>query len=189
MPTGRLAPRHGPRAGTGSCASSTSRQAAVVLDAAAMTVQARAKRFDRPVLLTPHAGEIAHLSGCDKDEVLADPLICAGPRRRTVRWPVDPDAGSRGRCRRASAAASVSAPAAAHLYRLRRAVGRLRCSQEPAARRRGATHHHRPHWPRMSQPDRTRPHPRVRSAGQGRAVDHEDPARQPGTRLVPPVTS
>jgi len=30
-------------------------------------------RFNVPVLLTPHAGEMAHLTGIDKDEILGDP--------------------------------------------------------------------------------------------------------------------
>ena len=42
----------------------------LVLDAAAM--DAATDRFTRPVLLTPHAGEMAHLSGIDKDTVCRD---------------------------------------------------------------------------------------------------------------------
>jgi hydroxyethylthiazole kinase-like uncharacterized protein yjeF len=30
-------------------------------------------RFDRPVIITPHAGEMAHLSGGSKEEIVADP--------------------------------------------------------------------------------------------------------------------
>lgn len=45
----------------------------VVLDALAMDVVRRRARFDQPVLLTPHAGEMAHLSGLSKAEVTADP--------------------------------------------------------------------------------------------------------------------
>ena len=30
-------------------------------------------RFDQPVVLTPHAGEMAHLSGLDKEAIVADP--------------------------------------------------------------------------------------------------------------------
>jgi ADP-dependent NAD(P)H-hydrate dehydratase len=54
---------------------------AVVLDACAMGIVlqpdlagARAAfRFERPVILTPHAGEMAHLTGKDKAAILADP--------------------------------------------------------------------------------------------------------------------
>lgn len=44
----------------------------VILDALAMDVVLRMPRFDQPVLLTPHAGEMAHLSGQSKDDVKAD---------------------------------------------------------------------------------------------------------------------
>jgi ADP-dependent NAD(P)H-hydrate dehydratase len=47
--------------------------APVLLDALAMNVLKGGKGFGQPVLLTPHAGEMAHLSGRSKDEVLADP--------------------------------------------------------------------------------------------------------------------
>jgi len=45
----------------------------VVLDAAAMDSVIRLGRFAQPVLLTPHAGEMAHLLEISKEEVLADP--------------------------------------------------------------------------------------------------------------------
>ncbi len=45
----------------------------VVLDALAMSAAQRVKRFDQPVLLTPHAGEMAHLTGRSKQEISADP--------------------------------------------------------------------------------------------------------------------
>lgn len=44
----------------------------VILDALAMDVVLQMPRFDQPVLLTPHAGEMAHLSGQRKDDVKAD---------------------------------------------------------------------------------------------------------------------
>lgn len=44
----------------------------VILDALAMDVALRLPRFAEPVLLTPHAGEMAHLSGQSKDQVIAD---------------------------------------------------------------------------------------------------------------------
>jgi ADP-dependent NAD(P)H-hydrate dehydratase len=48
-------------------------EAVVVLDALAMgVVSAIDGRFKRPVLLTPHAGEMAHLSGARKDDVVDD---------------------------------------------------------------------------------------------------------------------
>lgn len=49
----------------------------VVLDALAMNVAAELGRFPQPVLLTPHAGEMAHLSGASKESVLADPHSAA----------------------------------------------------------------------------------------------------------------
>lgn len=49
----------------------------VVLDALAMDVVAEVGRFHAPLLLTPHAGEMAHLSGIDKRDVLAQPLETA----------------------------------------------------------------------------------------------------------------
>ncbi len=76
----------------------------VVLDALAMDCIAAIGRFPRPVLVTPHAGEMAHLTGVDKDEVLADPLAAAG--RAAHRWnavvavkgPATAIAASDGRC-------------------------------------------------------------------------------------------
>lgn len=56
----------------------------VVLDARAMDVVTRLHRFDEPVLLTPHAGEMAHLSGTPKEGVLADPQQAA--RDAAQRW-------------------------------------------------------------------------------------------------------
>lgn len=44
----------------------------VVLDAAAMDAVLQLGRFERPVLLTPHAGEMAHLLRISKEEVAAD---------------------------------------------------------------------------------------------------------------------
>ena len=58
----------------------------VVLDAAAMDVVRNAEaganggflgRYGAQVLLTPHAGEMAHLSGASKEEITADPLPAA----------------------------------------------------------------------------------------------------------------
>ena len=56
----------------------------VVLDALAMDVVRELGSFRLPVLLTPHAGEMAHLSGAGKEEVLADPAAAA--REAAVRW-------------------------------------------------------------------------------------------------------
>jgi hydroxyethylthiazole kinase-like uncharacterized protein yjeF len=56
----------------------------VVLDALAMDAVAAIGRFPQPVLLTPHAGEMAHLSQADKDAVLADPVAAA--REAARRW-------------------------------------------------------------------------------------------------------
>jgi len=56
----------------------------VVLDALAMDSVIRIGRFPQPMLLTPHAGEMAHLSGMEKDAVLSDPLAAAVEAAR--RW-------------------------------------------------------------------------------------------------------
>jgi hydroxyethylthiazole kinase-like uncharacterized protein yjeF len=56
----------------------------VVLDALAMDVVSRAAPFDQPVLLTPHAGEMAHLCGRSKDDVCADPETVA--LKAAQRW-------------------------------------------------------------------------------------------------------
>lgn len=56
----------------------------VVLDALAMEIVRHDARFDQPVLLTPHAGEMAHLLGWSKEEILADPLRAA--RGAARRW-------------------------------------------------------------------------------------------------------
>jgi ADP-dependent NAD(P)H-hydrate dehydratase len=55
----------------------------VVLDASAMDA-AMDGAFAEPVLLTPHAGEMAHLTGGDKDAILAEPLAAALDAAR--RW-------------------------------------------------------------------------------------------------------
>lgn len=49
------------------------RQSVIVLDAYAMSA-AQGARFDQPIVLTPHYGEMAHLSGDTKEEVIANPL-------------------------------------------------------------------------------------------------------------------
>jgi hydroxyethylthiazole kinase-like uncharacterized protein yjeF len=59
-------------------------KASVVLDALAMDCVLGGRRFTQPVILTPHAGEMAHLIGTDKDEVLADPLALAA--RHAAGW-------------------------------------------------------------------------------------------------------
>jgi hydroxyethylthiazole kinase-like uncharacterized protein yjeF len=56
----------------------------VVLDALAMDCARDARRFERPVLLTPHAGEMAHLSGISKEDVQRDPLRTA--REQAQAW-------------------------------------------------------------------------------------------------------
>ena len=48
------------------------RGTALVLDACAMDAVASVTRFTSPVVLTPHAGEMAHLSGLSKEAVTAD---------------------------------------------------------------------------------------------------------------------
>jgi hydroxyethylthiazole kinase-like uncharacterized protein yjeF len=52
---------------------------ALILDAGALQAVAghRAKSQGRPLILTPHAGEMAHLLGTEKSEIVADPLRAA----------------------------------------------------------------------------------------------------------------
>ena len=59
-------------------------RAAVVIDALAMDVVLDVRRFERAPLLTPHAGEMAHLTGLAKDEIDADPERHA--REAALRW-------------------------------------------------------------------------------------------------------
>jgi ADP-dependent NAD(P)H-hydrate dehydratase len=59
-------------------------RAAVVIDALAMDVVLDVRRFERTPLLTPHAGEMAHLIGRAKEEVNADPERHA--REAALRW-------------------------------------------------------------------------------------------------------
>lgn len=47
--------------------------APLLLDALAMNLLAGAHRMEVPALLTPHAGEMAHLTGASKESILADP--------------------------------------------------------------------------------------------------------------------
>lgn len=52
----------------------------IIIDAAAMSAVRPERehfRFSEPVLLTPHAGELAHLSGRSKDEINQDPQQAA----------------------------------------------------------------------------------------------------------------
>ena len=51
--------------------------APVVLDALGMNVVKGGKRLTQPVLLTPHAGEMAHLRRNGKEEITADPREAA----------------------------------------------------------------------------------------------------------------
>jgi len=63
----------------------TDTRARFVLDAAAMSAVCNGKT-QHEVVVTPHAGEMAHLSGREKDAVLADPLAAA--REAAARWRV-----------------------------------------------------------------------------------------------------
>lgn len=56
----------------------------VVLDALAMGATSVCERFREPVLLTPHAGEMASLTGAGKQDVLDDPATAA--LRGAQRW-------------------------------------------------------------------------------------------------------
>lgn len=56
----------------------------VILDALAMNVVGRAAPFDQPLLVTPHAGEMAHLSGRSKEDIAAQPEAAASEAAQ--RW-------------------------------------------------------------------------------------------------------
>jgi len=45
----------------------------LVLDASAIAAASSLAGFDRPALLTPHAGEMAHLTGVSKETIVAEP--------------------------------------------------------------------------------------------------------------------
>jgi NAD(P)H-hydrate repair Nnr-like enzyme with NAD(P)H-hydrate dehydratase domain len=60
------------------------RDATVLLDALAMDAVESLPRFDQPVLLTPHAGEMAHLTGRDKEDLQDEPGAIA--LRQATAW-------------------------------------------------------------------------------------------------------
>jgi hydroxyethylthiazole kinase-like uncharacterized protein yjeF len=60
------------------------RQATVVLDALAMDAVKWVRRFEQPVVLTPHAGEMAHLTGGEKEALQQEPLAAA--QREADQW-------------------------------------------------------------------------------------------------------
>ena len=66
------------------CAMGVVRRQLQAVDPRQQTPPRYVTRFRSPVLLTPHAGEMAHLSASGKDEVLADP--CAAARAAAHRW-------------------------------------------------------------------------------------------------------
>lgn len=59
------------------------RDCTVLLDSIAMSV-APERAFDQPVLLTPHPGEMAHLTGLPKEAIAQEALAVAG--EAAVRW-------------------------------------------------------------------------------------------------------
>lgn len=59
------------------------RHATVVLDALAMSI-VRSAALEQPAVLTPHAGEMAYLSGLSKEAVRGDPVAAA--REAAARW-------------------------------------------------------------------------------------------------------
>lgn len=63
------------------------RHCVVVLDAYAMSAVGR-DSFAQPLVLTPHCGGMAHLSGDSKDEIIARPLTMPGrpPRAGAREW-------------------------------------------------------------------------------------------------------
>lgn len=62
------------------------RGSTIVLDALAMDCVRAAAPFSQPVILTPHAGEMAHLTGAGKDDVQEENQACAG--RHAAAWQV-----------------------------------------------------------------------------------------------------
>lgn len=56
----------------------------VVLDALAMDIVRSVRRFEHAPLLTPHAGEMAHLTGHDKEVLQEEPLAVA--LRQAAAW-------------------------------------------------------------------------------------------------------
>jgi ADP-dependent NAD(P)H-hydrate dehydratase len=60
------------------------RNATVVLDALAMDAVRSVEKFDQPVILTPHAGEMAHLTGQAKEDLQEEP--CAQAQRSAAGW-------------------------------------------------------------------------------------------------------
>lgn len=59
-------------------------RATVLLDALGMECLRSGMRFAQPVILTPHAGEMAHLIGDEKEDVVSDPLDLA--TRHAAGW-------------------------------------------------------------------------------------------------------
>ncbi len=43
----------------------------------ALSVNTKRRKFSSPTILTPHAGELAHLTGHDKDDIIAQPAESA----------------------------------------------------------------------------------------------------------------
>jgi len=60
------------------------KKSVVVLDALAMDAVRATARFAQPVILTPHAGEMAHLTGHDKADLQDEPQ--AGACRQAAAW-------------------------------------------------------------------------------------------------------
>ncbi|HVE52724.1 MAG TPA: NAD(P)H-hydrate dehydratase [Ramlibacter sp.] len=60
------------------------KQATVVVDALAMDALLALKRFSQPAIVTPHAGEMAHLTGHEKEDLQEQPLEVA--HRRALQW-------------------------------------------------------------------------------------------------------
>lgn len=58
--------------------------ATVVLDALAMDIVRTGGRFAQPVVVTPHAGEMAHLTGRDKEDLQEEPVAMA--LRHAAAW-------------------------------------------------------------------------------------------------------
>jgi broad specificity phosphatase PhoE len=102
-------------------------RAAVVIDALAMDVVLDVRRFERAPLLTPHAGEMAHLTGLAKDEIDADPGTPCARGRRCAGTPSSRSRDRRPTSRRPRATAGATPAARSASAR------RARATRSPAS--------------------------------------------------------
>ena len=99
--------------------------AAMVLDALALNALGRGTRFEQPPLITPHAGEMAHLCGASKEDIERAPAAAA--RGAAARWNADRGAQgcahARGHARRRFVASRAGTRGTRHVGLRRRARG------------------------------------------------------------------